>query len=98
MPEPLLDDTIRTLAPLERAPGSPGEAQAASWLADRLRSYGCDVSVDSERIHGNFWAPVGLLSLLTSVAGLLGLRGLRRPAVALGALAGAGLYDEITCR
>ena len=98
MAEPLLDETIRALAPLERAPGSPGEQQAADWLAERFRSYGCDVSVDHEKIHGHFWRPVGLHGLLAAAAGWLGLRGRRRAAIALGALAGAGLYDEITGR
>src|SRR4051794_7477171 len=97
-PDPTLDATIRALAPLERAPGSSGEQEAADWLFARFRELGCDVSVDHERIHGNFWLPVGLLSLLGFVAGGLVLRGRRRLGVALAALAGGGLYDEITCR
>jgi hypothetical protein len=98
MAEPLLDETIRALAPLKRAPGSPGEQQAADWLADRFRALGCDVGVDQEKIHGHFWRPIALHSVLAAVGGLVALRGRRRLGGALAALAGAGLYDEITCR
>ena len=94
----LLDGTIRALAPFERAPGSPGEEQAAEWIAERLRGLGCDVSVDLEKIHGHFWRPVGLHSVLAAAGGFAALRGRRRLGAVLAAVAGAGLYDEITCR
>jgi hypothetical protein len=94
----LLDDVIRALAPIERPPGSSGEREAANWLVERLRAEGCTVSVDEHPIHGDFWSPVAALSALAVAGGLLALKGRHRLGGLLAAVAGAGLYDEITCR
>ena len=78
----MLDDVIRALAPIERPPGSPGERQAAEWLADRLG--GADL--EEHPVHGGFWAPIGLLSALAATGNRAGA-----------ALALIGLVDEIDC-
>jgi MYXO-CTERM domain-containing protein len=74
---------------------SDGEARAAAWIAERLRSHGCDVDVDEEPAYGHFWRPLFALSALGAAAGVLRRRGLRKPGVALAGLALLGMADEI---
>ena len=77
-----LDEVIRTLAPIERPPGSAGERRAAEWLAERLGG----ARLETHPVHGAFWSPVGVLSLVAAVGS--------RP-LALGAA--VALVDEIDC-
>ena len=74
-----LDDTIRALAPIERPPGSDGERRAAEWLVERIGG-----RIETHPVHGGFWMPVAVLSLLAAT----GKRTLAAAAV-------AGLVDEI---
>jgi hypothetical protein len=75
----VLDQVIRTLATIERPPGSDGERRAAEWIAERIGG-----RIETHPIHGGFWKPIGLLSALAATGNR-----------ALAALAAAGLYDEI---
>lgn len=77
-----LDQTIRALAPIERPPGSPGEREAAKWLADRIGG-----RLEEHPVHGNFWLPIGLLAALVALI----------PSRVVAALALIGLVDEIDC-
>jgi hypothetical protein len=97
-PDPLqstLKEVVETLAALDRAPCSPGEREAAEWLADRLRAVdGVEVGLEDEPSWGSF-APTGTgLGLLGIVGAALTLGGRR----ALGALVAAtsllGVVDE----
>ncbi len=93
---PALREVIEQLAPLERSPGSPGEAQAAEWIAQRLRAVGCDAHVEPAEFHDGYAKPIGALTAMTTLAGLLALS--RRGRVAGGlaaALAGAAIADDI---
>jgi hypothetical protein len=93
---PALAEVIEQLAPLERAPGSPGEAEAATWLAQRLRDAGCDADIEAAHYHDGYARPIGALAALTTLGGLLALR--RRGRVAggmLAALAGAAIADDV---
>jgi hypothetical protein len=90
-----LREVIETLAAIERPSASEGEARAAGWIAERLRSLGCDVAVDEEPAYGHFWRPLLALSGLGAAAGMLAVRGRRRAAVALAAVAAAGMADEV---
>jgi hypothetical protein len=78
---PALDHTIRALAPIERPPGSEGERRAAEWIAERL---GEGAWLETHPVHGGFWKPIGLLSLLAAGGNRV-----------LAAVAAAGLVDEI---
>jgi hypothetical protein len=90
-----LREVIETLAAIDRPSASEGEARAAEWLAERLRSHGCEVDVDEEPAYGHFWRPLLALSGLGAAGGMLALRGRRRAAVALAAVAAAGMADEV---
>jgi Peptidase family M28 len=93
--EQVLREVVETLAPLERTPCSPGERQAAEWLAQRLRAVGgVDVALEDEPSWGIFAptaAGLGLVGLLGAALVLTG----RRPLGALLAAASfAGIVDE----
>jgi hypothetical protein len=78
----VLDDLIRELSAIDRPSGSPGERRAAEWLAERLGG----ARLEEHPVHGNFWRPIGLLSVL----GAVGNRALAAGAALL-------LVDEIDC-
>ena len=89
--------TIERLAPIERLPCSEGEHAAAYLIADRLRELGCEVRVEAEPAYGSYAWPVGALSALAAVGGLLGKgAGGRLAGTAGGAVAAAALADEIS--
>jgi hypothetical protein len=91
-----LREVIEALAALERPSASEGEAEAARWIAERLRSLGCSVALDEEPAYGDFWRALCGLSALGALAGVTALRGRRRRlGFGLGALAAAGMADEI---
>jgi hypothetical protein len=77
-----VDEVIRTLAAIERPPGSPGERRAAEWLADRLSNG----KLEGHPVHGGFWMPIAVLSSLAAIGNR-----------ALATIALIGLVDEIDC-
>lgn len=89
-----LERTVRHLAALDRPSASPGEREAAEWIAGALRELGLEPRIEEERAHGTYWWPVGLLSAAGVAAGALALRGRRAPAALLGAAAAAGIADD----
>lgn len=94
-----LDDlaaTIAALAPIERPPCSPGERQAGEWIAARLESLGCTVRIEEEQAFAEFAPALAQMAALGLAAGALALAGARRTATALGALATAGIADDIS--
>jgi hypothetical protein len=90
---PDLEASIRHLAAIDRPSASPGEREAAISIAQWFREHGCDVRLETERAHGTYWWPLGLLSAL---AGAASLTGRRRVALAAGALAAAAIADDIS--
>src|ERR1700749_4653257 len=53
--EATLREVVEALAPIERAPCSPGEREAAEWLAERLRRVdGVQVALEDEPSWGIF--------------------------------------------
>lgn len=98
LPDPA-DETLRevvfTLAAMHRPPCSPGEREAAEWLADRLRAAGADeVALDDEPSWGSFPPSVTTLSLLGAAGAALTLRGRRVSGALASAAAGLWLADE----
>jgi hypothetical protein len=88
----VIERVIRELASYERGSASPGERRAAEWLAEEFQDAGCgDVRVEQERAHGGYWWPLGLLNAVSALAAFLG----RLPAVLVGGLASAAVYDDV---
>ena len=89
----LIERVVRELASYERPSASDGERRAAEWLAGEFRTAGCrEVRVEEERAHGGYWWPLGLLNAGSALAALLG----RLPAVLVGGLASAAVYDDVS--
>src|SRR3954469_5022575 len=86
---------VEHLAAIERPSASPGEREAAEWIAGRLRSAGLDPQIEEERATGGFWWPVGLLNAVALAAAALPWRRVRQ---ALAAAAVAALFDDIDHR
>jgi hypothetical protein len=94
--ESILREVVETLAPLDRTPCSPGERQAAEWLAARLGAVDGvhGVELEDESSWGTFPPTATGLGLLGMAAATLALRGKRASAALLAALTLAGIIDE----
>ncbi len=93
-----LRQAIAHLAAIDRPSASPGEHEAAQWIAAQLAEFGCGVQVEQERAHGGYWFPLGVPNALAGAAGLLARRGGRRGralASAVGAFAAAAIWDDV---
>ena len=88
-----LRHTVEHLAAIDRPSASPGERQAAEWIRDRFAEQGWEARVETERAHGGYWWP---LAGLTGAAALAGALAPRRVAQAVGALAAAGIADDVS--
>jgi Peptidase family M28 len=95
--EETLRSVVETLAPLERRAGSPGEEQAARWLADRLTDAGCQARVEEEQFRDGYARVIGALSAGAAVAGAAALtkRGRKLGAAAAAAIA-AAIADDVS--
>ncbi len=91
----VLHEVVERLAPLDRAPCSPGEREAAEWLASRLRAVaGTRVALEEEASWGTFPPTATGLGLL-GVAGAVLVLARHRLLGALAAAASvAGIVDE----
>ncbi len=93
--ERVLREVVETLAPLDRTPCSPGERQAAEWLAARLRAVdGVSVDLEDEPSWGTFPPTATGLGLLGALGAALVLRRRRTAGAVLAAVALAGIVDE----
>jgi hypothetical protein len=91
-----LREVIEHLAAIERPPCSPGEREAAEWLAERLRAAGVEeVALEDEPSWGTFPPNATSLSALGATGAALTLAGRRVLGGLLSATALAGLVDEI---
>jgi len=93
-----LRQAIAHLAAIDRPSASPGEREAAEWIAAQLAEFGCEARVEEERAHGGYWFPLGVPNALAGAAGLLARRGGRRGralAAATGAFAAAAIWDDV---
>ena len=93
-----LRQAIAHLAAIDRPSASPGEHEAAEWIAAQLAEFGAGVRVEEERAHGGYWFPLGVPNALAGAAGLLARRGGKRQrafAAALGAFAAAAIWDDV---
>jgi Peptidase family M28 len=89
-----LRDTVEQLAPIGRLPCSVGEREAAQIIAARLNGLGCAAVVEDEAAFGSYAWPVGVMTGLSSLVGVVKDR--RFLGLVLGAVAAAGIADEIS--
>jgi hypothetical protein len=87
---------VERLAPIERLPTSVGEHEAAAVVRDLLRDRGCTAEVDQVPAYRSYAWPIGVLSALGAVSALAAGRGHRALGAVGGALAAAGVADDIT--
>lgn len=85
--------TVEYLATIDRPSASAGEQAAAEWIADRLGELGLAARVEVERAVGSFCPTLGGL---TAAAAAAGVAAPRRGAAVVGALAAAGIYDDVS--
>jgi Peptidase family M28 len=93
--DPTLREVCEHLAAIDTTPCSPGEREAASWIAERLEALGADeVALEQEASWGAF--PPTAVAL--GVLGVLGagsvLAGRRLAGTLLGVASAAGVLDE----
>src|SRR5215210_3962628 len=79
--------TVEALAGIERRSNSPGERDAAEWIAKRLERAGCVARIEEERSYDSYARPLAGLSVLGAAAGLLTLTRRARAAASLAAAA-----------
>lgn len=90
--EKQLREWIERLADIERGSASAGEAQAARLIADELSAAGAPARLETERVHGTYWWPIGLPTATAALAGRFLGRG---AGLAVGAAAMAAVVDDI---
>ncbi len=96
MDEALLRETIEHMAGIERPACSPGEREAAEWLAARLSALECDARIEEEAAYSHFAAAIGALSALGVIGGIAALRGRRTWGGLLAAAAGALIAEDVS--
>lgn len=92
----VLREVVETLAPIDKTPCSPGERQAAEWIAERFRAAGCArVDMEDEPSWGPFPKNVVGIGALSVLGWLMILRGRRVLGSAVMATGGVALIDEV---
>jgi Peptidase family M28 len=91
----LMEQAVRHLASLERPSASPGEREAAEWIAEAFRELELDPVVEKGSAHGGFWWPLGLLNAVALVGTMLRPRRLGR---LLAAAAAVAIVDDLDHR
>jgi Zn-dependent M28 family amino/carboxypeptidase len=95
--ESTLREVVETLAPLERRAGSPGEHEAARWIAQRLEHAGWNAVIDEEQFHDGYARVIGTLAAIGAAAGAAALtKRTRKVGGAAAALVTAAIADDIS--
>jgi hypothetical protein len=90
-----LREVCEHLAPIDTTPCSPGEREAAEWIAERLRAAGAtEVALEDEASWGPFPPTVAALGVIGVFGALSVLSGHRVRGVALGLASALGVLDE----
>src|SRR4051812_17833167 len=92
-----LNADVAHLATIDRLPCSPGEAEAAAWIAKRFEAAGAQrVRVDEELVHGTYFTPLGVLNAAGALGGIAVLGGRRVVGGVVAAVAAGGLWQDLT--
>jgi Peptidase family M28 len=96
--ETILREVVVALAPLERRAGSPGEEQAARWIAERLQRAQCETRIDEAQFRDGYARVIGTLARVSALAGLTALCEPRteKLAAATAATVTAAIADDIS--
>jgi hypothetical protein len=93
--ERTLREVCERLAPVDTTACSPGEREAAEWIADRLRAAGVqEVALEDEPSWGPFPPTVVTLVALGAVGAGLVVAGRRLPGALVSLVSVAGVLDE----
>jgi hypothetical protein len=92
----LLREVVEQLAPIPRLPTSAGEREAARLIRERLIGHGCRAEVQEAPAYRSYAWPIGVLSALGAASAMVSLRGHRILGALGGAVAAAGIVDDIT--
>ena len=95
--EPVLREVVEALEGMVREAGSPGEREAAEWIAARFEAAGARATVDDELFHDGFAGMLGRLAAGAAAAGALtaATGRFRKLGAAVGAGAAALIADDI---
>ena len=93
--EATLREVCEHLAPIDTTPCSPGEREAAVWIAQRLRAAGVQhVALEEEASWGSFPPTITALGALGILGAVLVLGGRRWTGALAGLASAAGVLDE----
>jgi acetylornithine deacetylase/succinyl-diaminopimelate desuccinylase-like protein len=67
------------LSEIDRPSASEGERVAAEWIVERFGEIGVAARIEPERVHGEYWVPLSLLTGAAAAAGIAALRAGRGP-------------------
>jgi peptidase M28-like protein len=87
--------TIEALAPIDKGSATPGEREAAEWIAARLDELGCAVDVEEETVRPDTWRNLIALNAAATLAGIAATRGRRAGPALLAMAVLAALVDDI---
>jgi hypothetical protein len=87
---------VAELSSMERRTASEGERRAAEWIVQRFADLGVAARIEEERVHGEYWRPLALLTGAAALAGIAAGRGHRAAGAAVGAAAAAAIWDDLT--
>jgi Peptidase family M28 len=91
-----LQALVAELSAIERPSASSGERAAAEWIVDRFAEIGVEARIETERVHGTYWWPLGVSAAAGALGGALALRGRRGTGAAIAGLASAAIWDDLT--
>ena len=93
-----LRSRLEELERIDRPSASPGEREAAEWLAGQFAELGLEARIEAERAHGTYWWPIGIGAFMGLIASLLvllrGCRASRLIATLLGAAGASGIASD----
>ncbi|MBG0568536.1 M28 family peptidase [Actinoplanes aureus] len=94
----ILRSAIERLAAIPRLPTSAGEQRAAEIIGAELSTCCSSVEIEPEPAYSSYAVPIGLLCGVALVSAWAGARGHRVVATVGGALAAAGIVDDVSGR
>ena len=89
---------LEELERIDRPSASSGERRAAEWLVGEFAKLGADARIETERVHGTYWWPIGIGTALGAAGGLAARRGRRLAGALLGAAGAAAIATDFPPR